>query len=322
VTPTRVVADHQWAGRWRTAADVLATAGPAGSEVVRVAGTLVPGLRDHHVHLGLVDRGALAGSALTAVDDLGWSLDEALAWRRERPGGCAVRVAGPFLTAPGGYPTSRPWAPAEAVAAVGSIDDAVATVTRLAGAGVDLIKVALHAGMPLLDDARLRAVVDTAHRARLPVVVHAEGPGQAARAQDAGADVLAHTPWTEALAEDLITAMARRMSWISTLRIHPRGDRSSAVATGNLRRFARAGGRIRYGTDLGNGPSPVGVSVVELQALADAGLAGEAIVAAIADADRAGPLTWSPLPPPASTAEVPGWLSGLRRRTIADLAGS
>jgi hypothetical protein len=72
--------------------------------------TVLRGLRDHHVHLGLVDADALGRSALSAVDDLGWSLDAALAWRRSGPGGLRVRVTGPFITAPGGYPSGRSWA--------------------------------------------------------------------------------------------------------------------------------------------------------------------------------------------------------------------
>jgi hypothetical protein len=239
----------------------------------------------------------------------------------ESPGGCDVRVAGPFLTAPGGYPSGRPWAPDEAVEGVGSVDDALGIVARLADTGVDLVKVALHTDLPLLDDASLRAVVAAAHRARLPVVVHAEGPGQAARAHAAGADTLAHTPWTEPLPEKLILAMARSMSWISTLRIHEPEGRSYAVAVGNLSRFARAGGRVQYGTDLGNGQGPVGLSAVELRALAGAGLDGNAIMTAIVRGDRAELTTWSPLPPPKSAAELPGWLLTLRRRSITEQGG-
>ena len=45
-------------------------------------------------------------------------------------------------------------------------------------------------------------------------------------------------------------------TWISTLAIHEDADRGTAI--GNLRRFHELGGRIRYGTDMGNGPTPVG----------------------------------------------------------------
>ncbi len=180
MTPARLVADHQWAGRWLDADEVLARLGDHRSDVVRVAGSLVPGLRDHHVHLGLVDREALSRSSLSAVDDLGWIPDEVLRWQ-EAPTRSAAGSGwpDPFLTAPGGYPSGRVWAPDDAVVAIGSAAEGAATVADLAGAGVDLIKVALHTGMPLLDDDVLRAIVAAAHGRGLPVVVHAEGEGQA-----------------------------------------------------------------------------------------------------------------------------------------------
>jgi imidazolonepropionase-like amidohydrolase len=50
----------------------------------------------------------------------------------------------------------------------------------------------------------------------------------------------------------------------------------------NLRRFRLAGSRIRYGTDLGNGPLLPGVNARELAALSDAGCQPAEILAAIA----------------------------------------
>ncbi len=253
----RVVADHQWSirhRRWLSAAEVGGFDG--AGEQIRIGGTLLPGLRDHHVHLGLVAAEELGRSALSAVDDLGWIPEVALGWQRTGVGGCAVRVAGPFLTATGGYPSGRVWAPPAAVLEVASPEAGADAVRRLAGAGVSMIKIALHTAMPLLDDATLYALVATAHGHGLPVVVHAEGADQPARALAAGADALAHTPWTERLDDALVAELAAGLSIISTLAIFA-GDEAEAVALDNLGRFHRAGGRIRYGTDLGNGPSPV-----------------------------------------------------------------
>ena len=280
-----MVADRQWAGRWLTVDDVLVDLGEDRTGVVRVPGSLVPGLRDHHVHLGLVDRFALSGSSLSAVDDLGWIPKEVLRWKVDRPGGCTVQAAGPFLTAPGGYPSGRVWAPDGAVAAIDSAENAATTVADLAGAGVDMIKVALHSGMPLLGDDALRAIVAAAHEHGLPVVAHAEGGGQAARAAVAGADVLAHTPWTETLSDDLIRHLAATTEWISTLAIHPAGARAREIATDNLVRFVSAGGRVRYGTDMGNGPTPVGLNTEELEALVTAGLDQPTILRALCCAE-------------------------------------
>ena len=283
--------------------------------------TLPRGLRDHHVHLGLIDHDRLSASVLSAVDDLGWTLDDALVWRRRGPGGLRVRVAGPFLTAPGGYPTGRSWAPPGAVVAVEGARAAVAVVEELAPS-VDLVKVALHSGMPLLGDRELAAIVTTGHRWRRTVVAHTEGVGQAARALLAGVDVLAHTPWTERLADEVVTALARRLIMISSLAIHREDEESYAIAVDNLARFHRAGGQVRYGTDLGNGARPPGLDPAELRGLVDAGLGVEAIMAAIAtDPQAPGWVTWSPFEVPGSAAEVVDWFATVRRCRVEELEG-
>ena len=271
------------------------------------------------MHLGLIDRAALARGSLSAVDDLGWILHEVLAWRATSPGGCTVRAAGPFLTAPSGYPSGRVWAPAEAVVTVPSPGGGANTVAALAAAGVDLIKVALHTGMSLLDDACLAAIVDAAHAAGRPVVVHAEGPGQAARALEAGADILAHTPWTETLSDSLLRRMAGSLTWISTLAIHAGDGRARQVATDNLVRFVSTGGEVRYGTDMGNGPTPIGLNTQELEALVAAGLELTTILAALCQAQPDGDqVTWTPLAPPRLTGDLPGWCATLQRRRLSD----
>lgn len=286
-------------------------------------GTVLGGLRDHHVHLGLVDADALGNSVLSAVDDLGWELGKAVEWRRSDPGGLRVRVAGPFLTAPGGYPSGRPWAPPGAVVEINSIDAAVAEVGRLIDAGVDMIKVALHSGTPLLGDHELAAVVDSAHHRGRSVVAHTEGEGQAARALAAGVDVLAHTPWTERLTDDVIAALARRMIMISSLAIHRGDEQPYEIAVDNLSRFHAAGGVVRYGTDLGNGARPPGLDPVELRGLADAGLDPTSILAAIATAEQMpGWVTRSPFELPGSADELVDWFATVRRGRVADLEGA
>ena len=278
------------------------------------AGTVLRGLRDHHVHLGLVDRAALGSSALSAVDDLGWTSDDALDWRRSGPGGIRVRVAGPFLTAVGGYPVGRSWAPDGSVVELASAADAVVAVQRLVAAGVDMIKVVLHTGLPLLGDHELAAAVESAHRLGRPVVAHSEGLGQTARALAAGVDVLAHTPWTERLPDDLVTAVAERMIMISSLAIHDGDEQAHAVAVDNLARFARAGGRVRYGTDLGNGDRSPGPDAGELTGLVEAGLDVRMIMDAIAVVEpEPGWTTSSPEPLPGSTAELVDWFATVRR---------
>ncbi|WP_344250014.1 amidohydrolase family protein [Isoptericola hypogeus] len=265
-------------------------------------GTLLPGFVDAHVHLGLADPLAVRAGGVAGVDDLGWDPAVAARWPGA-PGYPHVRVAGAFLAAPGGYPTGRAWAPGGAVEPVASPDDAAAAVARQVAHGASYVKVTLHAGGPVLGDAALAAVVRAARAHGLPVVAHAEGPGQAERALAAGVDRLAHTPWTERLPDAVVEAAAVRQVWVSTLDIHGWGepdaeqDRDREVALDNLRRFHTAGGTVAYGTDLGNGPLPAGLNVRELRALAAAGLESAALLRALVSRPVPGAATFVPGPP-------------------------
>jgi imidazolonepropionase-like amidohydrolase len=273
---------------------------PAGAITRRVPGTLLPGLCDAHVHSALVDLGTVRDRGIAAVWDLGGvpAAVSALRDRAATPGSRLpqITMAGPFLTAPGGYPSDRVWAPSGSCRAVRSATDAADAVAEAYDGGATLIKVTVHAGGPVLPAVTLRAIVQCAHARELPVVAHAEGPGTVAAAVDAGADLLAHTPWTEPLDHGLVRAAAEQMTWLSTLDMHgwgtPTAERATAVD--NLRLFLRFGGDVRYGTDLGNGPLPPGVNVREVRALQAAGLAPGEVLDAMTG-DRAGvPPCWVP----------------------------
>src|SRR5512133_458579 len=160
--------------------------------VPKLPGAVMPGLVDRHVHLGLVDAAALAVTTVVEVQDLGWVPSIARGWKLNPPTGGLVRIAGPFLTAVGGYPADRVWAPPGSVRELAEPADGVRAVEDAVDHGHDLIKLVLHSGGPLLYDATVVAVVRAAHQHGLPVGVHAEGPDQARRAFEAGADVLVH----------------------------------------------------------------------------------------------------------------------------------
>ncbi|WP_336644267.1 hydrolase [Microbacterium sp. USHLN186] len=272
---------------------------------------------DHHVHLQLVDHHRLSRSRLGRVIDLGADPE----WAREiaaqnsgepgaddgetadlGPDGAVsaefwptVEYAGPFLTAPGGYPSDRAWAPAGAVREIPDPVHAAAVVDELAALGVSLIKVVAHSEAgPLLDDDAFRAVVRRAAAHRLPVVAHAEGQGQAQRALRLGVTRLAHAPFSERLSDAEVAAQAASASWISTLAIHDSAVR--AIAVDNVRRFVAAGGEVLYGTDMGNGEMPVDLHAAEIDALRAAGIDGLDLLAALSPADplAAGPLLLLP----------------------------
>jgi hypothetical protein len=287
-----------WTGRdW--AADVLlamddAGIRPAPPEVspARTAGRLdlivLPPLTDAHVHIGLSDFSHRGGGALARVLDLGWipaELSTMVPVAAARWPGTEVLFAGAFLTAVGGYPARREWAPPGSTAELASAPEAARAVELHADIGATVIKVTLNidAGPVLADDV-LAAVVEAAHARRLPVVAHVEGEGQALRALRAGVDAFAHTPWTERLSDGDIAAMAASMTWISTLDMHGRGayDDGYGRALDNLTRFAAAGGAVVYGTDLGNAIATTELNVRELDGLAAAGVTGARLLQALA----------------------------------------
>ncbi|AKV88032.1 hypothetical protein AKG07_09290 [Microbacterium sp. CGR1] len=305
---------------------------PPARDLPRLAGVLIGGFTDHHVHLQLIDHTLLASSTLGRVVDLGAdpAVIEALSrasaphdfgdLRHTIPDSADVRradagipefrrtdashrvqvdFAGAFLTPVGGYPSDRDWAPTGSFREIANAETARAAVTAMADAGASCIKVASNATAgPVFDDDLFRTIVDAASASGLPVVAHAEGPGQAQRAARLGAGRLAHAPFTERLADDEITRQAASVSWISTLAIHDADSDERATAVDNVRRFHAAGGMVLYGTDMGNGPTPVGLNPAELAALREADIAGDDLLRALAPLD--------PLDPAALLLRLPG----------------
>ncbi|WP_156786226.1 amidohydrolase family protein [Microterricola viridarii] len=342
-----------WSGGWRGPAvfalreskrgrllHPLPGSGRAAAPVdLELPGTLFPTLTDHHVHLGLGEPELLLPGGITSVTDLGWIPADAAAWLAAGAAAGStlpeVRIAGAFLSCAGGYPSASGWAPAGATvelaadaAESGAAADAVAAQ---AAAGASVIKLMFNSvAGPVPADAVAFAVVAAARANGLPVVAHTEGAGQAERALTAGVSTLAHAPFTERLGDALLERMAGAgLAWISTLDIHGWGAETPErlTAIDNVRRFAAAGGRVLYGTDLGNGPLPKGVNERELLALAAAGLTPDALVASIAGGDPApqaaiGPrLAWVPGTPPTTgySSDTARWLAGARGTTTAQL---
>ena len=246
--------------------------------------TVFPGFLDAHVHLALIDPALLAASGIARVLDLGGPHPVKAATTDSGGSGPRSTFAGQFLTTPGGYPARQDWTPAGSVCEVAQAADAASAVDRQLAAGASVIKVTLNlAAGPVLPGDVLAAIVVRAHERGVPVVAHAEGAGQARAGFDLGVDALAHTPFDERLDDDLVCAMAARMTWVSTLDIHGWGRPTEdfARASDNLRRFHAAGGHVLYGTDLGNGPLPVGLNRRELDALLACGLSPDELLRAL-----------------------------------------
>jgi imidazolonepropionase-like amidohydrolase len=247
---------------------------------ITVDGFLMPGVVDRHVHIGLVDPGAVVAGGVTAVRDLGWPADDIFSMVDASESGSfdgpLIRAVGPMITCPGGYPSQASWAPPGTASEVRGAEEAANAVWDLLGrSGTPVVKVAVNADAgPTLSDEELLAVCDAAHHRNAIVAAHVQGRGQAARALGAGVDEFAHCPWSERLGDDLIRGMAGRVRIVSTLDIHSRGRDTPElqIATDNLARFLAAGGSVAYGTDLGNGDIPEGIHPGEAWHLYRAGL--------------------------------------------------
>lgn len=291
-------------------------------------GVALPAFTDHHVHSHLVDLAAVAAGGIAAVLDLGGNPLELY----QRSGENMPRVAysGAFLTVTGGYPLHEAWAPPGTVreidghAGLGVAGGVETAVDEQAEFGASVIKASLNAAAgPVFDLGALRALVKRAHERALPVVAHAEGDGMLRLALDAGVDALAHAPFTEAVDAGLIArAVDVGQIWISTLRIHGRAD--TRRATANVRAFRAAGGRVLYGTDLGNGEQSLGVSSREIAALTRAGVRGVALIEALVDpwpeAEAPhGVATFVEGAAPTTDDAVPDWLAGARVVPTDDL---
>ena len=285
-------------------------------------GVALPPFTDHHVHLHLIEVHALPAHGIAAAVDLGGDPVELA--RRPRNGFPRIAYAGAFLTAPGGYPVGRSWAPPaiarevhDASTHAGVAGGAATAVDEQAVFGASVIKVALNAASgPVLDAATLAAIVAAAHERGLPVVAHVEGTGMTELAIGAGVDALAHTPFSELVSPDaLARAAAAGQRWISTLSIHGDDAAAAATAQANLTAFVRAGGGVLYGTDLGNGERVPGIQGAELAALDAAGVRGIALVDALTDpwpgtGGTHAVATFIPGPVPESLQDVPAWLAG------------
>ncbi|WP_158866577.1 amidohydrolase family protein [Leifsonia sp. AG29] len=342
--PLHVTVDAVWTGRrfvgpvtFRADGERLhpVDIAPPRSLHRRLEGTVFARLADHHTHLGLTDPAALFRGGITHAIDLGWIPAVAAAWLADDRSRPSIEIAGPLLTCPGGYPARSGWAPAGAFIEAGGEREARRAVRENITLGASRTKVTLNtvAG-ETVDDRVLHSIVAESHAHGVPVTVHVEGDGQTERAIRAGADQLAHTPFTESVPDGLIAEAVRRgMTWVTTLDIHGWGAPNAhhRIASENLARFVAAGGRAVYGTDLGNGDLPVGVNGRELGDLARIGLDADALVHAIAggrrtrgdDAPVIGPrLAWVPGAPPTGAAARAAWLAQARGLTVAALAAS
>ena len=231
---------------------------PDGVHLVDAA-WIGPAVVDAHVHLAFGSMEAMRAGGVAAVRDLGAPPHLARGWRSP-----TVAVAGPLLTAPGGYP-SRSWGADGFARFVASPEEARTAVREL---DADLVKVALEpsGGQPVPPLDVVRAVVDAAHERGLAVTAHALSEPMVLRALDAGVDELCHTPAQPLSAYAVERVAAAGVPVVSTIQTLGDGAAANAAA------LHAAGVRLVYGTDLGNVGTRTGADPRELERLAEAGL--------------------------------------------------
>ena len=181
---------------------------PPESTIVDAEGsTLLPGLIDSHVHTDMHGlRDALRFGVTTELEMMGrWTARQR---RRvaERDDVADVRSPGMGVTPVGGHPTQYMSSSNNLLIRllyrypfVRDAGEAVKFVDKQVARGADYVKIFIEGGdcvgfpgLPVLDDATLRAAVEQAHRHGKLAVVHVTTAEATKRAVDAGADGLGH----------------------------------------------------------------------------------------------------------------------------------
>jgi len=238
---------------------------------------ILPGLIDAHVHNAYepANLRAWLQEGVTTVRDLGAPLGSRYFAMRDElrmnPGYTRVVAAGPIVTVPGGYPTSR-----IACLTIDSPDDARRQVSQLIEAGADLIKIALESDAgPALSDAQIAAIAETAHESNIPVTAHVTKLRDLELVLSAGVDDVAHLVTDRAPRHAIQQMVDSGTYWVPTL------EALDGEGAGNLRRFVAAGGNVALGTDAGYLPGlRIGLPMDEIRAMQEAGMAPMQIIVA------------------------------------------
>ncbi|HMG18668.1 MAG TPA: amidohydrolase family protein [Gemmatimonadales bacterium] len=256
---------------------------PAGATVYDLStATIIPGLIDAHVHLGLggpVRANALADlrAGFTTVVDLGARTHRILRLRDSINAGL---IPGPRVFAAGIW-VGRKNGVCEfgGIGIAGGPDAFRQRVRENIEAGADFIKICVT-GWPAearanpnayeLSDSTLKAVVDAAHAGRRRVIAHDLSRGGVRAAVAAGIDGLAHAAFLDSATAVLLRG--RSVFLIPTLASLTGGD-SSAASRELAQAVAlahRVGVRLVFGTD--GGVLPHGKNAQEFIALYRAGI--------------------------------------------------
>lgn len=300
---------------------------PAGATIVDArGGTILPGLIDGHLHNAAEPevRRKFLEAGVTSVCDTGAGAVQLRQYENPHDGILAARAyfAGPFLSAPGGYPADTD---DSARLEIETPDEARQAVQQLAAAGAAYIKVALDDGrgdepLPVLSTEVLQALTAEAHRLGLTVRAHVLDVRYLDAALDAGVDAIEHIPapelsrqvfelWMQrdlplplprAYLDELQRLAGRQIPLTPTVEVLERRT-CNAVARSEkertacvrvyieaLRQYRLMGGLIALGSDFGSAGMPAGLPWREMEFLQQAGWSNaEILTAATVNAARA-----------------------------------
>jgi imidazolonepropionase-like amidohydrolase len=251
-------------------------------------GTLIPGLIDAHAHVrSIEDLEEALRLGVTTVLDMAASgvtpleLSTIRSTAASRMDVADIRSAGFAATAPGGHGTQSYIATVGEVPTVPSVALADPFVAARRNEGSDYLKIALNgvrtadAGMPNLDAARVKALVDAAHSRGMLAVAHVETIGDVEIALASGIDGLAHVWRRGGFNLDISRRVAaQRVFVIATLAI-PDGFLPEGRATlpGDPRLQPFLSSRAKEQLSRSFSPRTVGAGTAALRASLDAHVA-------------------------------------------------
>jgi imidazolonepropionase-like amidohydrolase len=198
----------------------------SSAEVIDGRGkTLLPGLIDSHVHLGIVGgeqllRDALNFGVTTELEM--WGSNASLALRNRVMSGplkdlADLRSAGTGITVPRGHPTQMGGPP---IPTLGPTDDVQAFVDARIAEGGDYVKIIYDHSFPTFTKQQLEDVIAAIHYRNKLAVVHIGKQRDARDAIESGADGLVHIFADSAIDPDFVKlAVERGIFVIPTLSV-------------------------------------------------------------------------------------------------------
>lgn len=285
--------------------------------------TVMPGLIDSHVHV-IVDRTVVDQETLdeyiensakrnladflahgvTTIKSAGDPEDAILELRQlieeGKVEGPRLLVVGPVLSAPGGHPSvtlfaDNSWVRERLVAEMARVEDVKETIDRLAGKGVDGVKIVYQGSddgsqtylygdrisIRRLPREIMEAIIEESHRHGLRVTAHTFEEEGVIPVVEAGVDSLEHGVVVKSPVSETVVEMLREAGvfYIPTLQVF-RAAEARERAMANLKQLSEAGVKIVLGTDTVGG-TPAGANTIsEAERMVEAGMSPAQVIQA------------------------------------------